>query len=338
MVASPLSVGGKQAGGSFRVKRTRLVHERCRSLAAAVIVASLAGCAEPHYRHAADAEPDLVSDAALAEGSEEDSDPDTWAGPLLGSYVARTDSFTTDTLIGVINRIQEIALVEIERTGSEVWLSAQTCAWNGKNSLGTTRLVRPAAVPPRRERVRYAEGRWRTEAGLQALGYDVEPLPACAGKEGLRVPKQLGQSWLGDTCSCPAPNASLPVLEDCRVSDPDGDGAPGITYVVETILGTSVNLHAVREFRFHLQDGFISSTGRHSAHEVQDQQSFQLSCEPTECFNVATLSVPCPPLTNLVQFAPLASDGDSPTCEQALQQAATELAYPAPEFPTSCPK
>lgn len=363
-----------------------LVHSRCRSLAA-VAVAALTACADPHYRQVADAEPGLASDAALDADAEDDDaprdaslerdatldagveneaaldtgsqgqnpatlddaasdgslvtpepDPDTWAGPLLGTYVARSDSFTKDTLIGVINHIREISLVKIERTGAEVWLSAQTCAWNGDNSVGKTRLAHPSAVPPRHERVRYAQGRWRTEPGLQALGYSADAPPACASKAGLRVPKQPGQSWLTDTCSCPAPNSPLPVLEDCRVTDPDGDGAPGITYVVETLLNTSVNVHTVREFRFHFQDGFISDVGRHSAHETQEQQSFQLSCAPTQCANIATLSVPCPPSTNLVQLAPLPSDGGPATCDQALLLAATELAYPAPDFPMTCPK
>lgn len=268
-----------------------------------------------------------------------DPHPDMWAGPLLGTYAARTDWFTYSGPLTGMNHIQEVSLVTIERSDSKVWLSAQTCNWGGSNVFGTTRLLQPSAVPLRRARVRYTNDRWRTEPSLQTQGYNAEAPTVCVGNAGAKVPKQPWQDWLGDTCSCPPASTEMPVLDDCRVTDPDGDRAAGIAYEVKILLpNTTTRIQTVRELRSNFQDGVISPDGRHSAREAQYERWSQLSCNPG-CADIAASATPCLPSTSRVRFARLVSDGGPPTCEQALLTAASELDTDhAPPDPSLCPK
>jgi hypothetical protein len=334
----PTDAGSQQASEDAGADGAQLAQSGDGEAGAGMDAAQGAETGAPESSVAVAQDAEAGAEEASADTGVGALDPDAWAGPLLGRYVARSDAYIRDPFSGVASYIKEILLVNIERTDDEVWLTAQTCAWDASNEWGKVKLVRPSAVPPRHERVRYADGRWRTEPGLQALGYNVESPPICAGKEGLSVAKQPGQSWLAEACSCATSNVSLPGIEDCRVTDPDGDAKPGITYAFVSPLGDKTDIHVVREFRFHLQDGTISATGRHGAHEVQPQRSLQLSCYPTNCLNIANNSVPCPPSNNRMQFARLASDAGSATCEQALMQASSELAYDMPDKPSNCPK
>ncbi|HTU62036.1 MAG TPA: hypothetical protein VMF89_26445, partial [Polyangiales bacterium] len=249
-------------------------------LCAALLGLALAACSDPHFRDPDD-----------AGASMEEPVPELLAEALVGSYVVRTDSFTEDNLL--ITRAREIALVEITESAGKLELSARTCAWSANNGWGSMKLMDPAAFPTRLQKIVFEQGRWRTLPLPVPVGYSTLPPDACEGAAGRRVRKQPGQDWLTDTCSCPPDADFLPGLEDCRVTDPDGDGQPGITYDIKA-LEQPAKVHFVRELSFKYVDGTISATGRHTAREEQIEQMRQLSCNFASCLQVGQLSHACP--------------------------------------------
>jgi hypothetical protein len=285
---------------------------------------ALTACTPPNFR-----DPD-------EELSEQELDPVSAAEALVGTYVARTDSFSEDSF--QINRAREIALVEITQRGSQLELRARTCAWSAQNPFGGTQLADPSSFPLRQQRIAIDHGHWRTLPSPITVGYDPLPPDACEGHEGQLVQKQPGQDWLLETCRCPPSADVFPGLDDCRITDADGDGAPGTTYNVTAVILRS-KVHFVRELLFHYVKGTISPTGHHTAREALTEQSRQLSCDQKDCLVLGQMSVTCPAELNRVQLAPLlARDAEEEawTCDEALEVAAEVLAYAPTASPAQC--
>ncbi|MET0340005.1 MAG: DUF4360 domain-containing protein [Polyangiales bacterium] len=258
-----------------------------------------------------------------------------WARPLLGRYATRTDSFALMPS-GTMLYGRQLGLAEfVEVEGGGLELRQRVC----DESLGTrssrTVLRTPDAFPEIRRRVTLDPGeRWSTSATPLGTGFQRDGVAACAGRAGQYVAKRAEQRWIsGSVCRCPLPNAA-PTLDDCRVTDPDGDGQPGLAYVNSTALGDTV-IHAASVVRSYLVNGYVDPNGAHVAPFRSDEVVFPLSCDGRGSCGEGEPGAPCKPEFNRTEFArlPSSSSGGSTWTCGAVRNNEARL-FPSSRLPT----
>lgn len=217
--------------------------------------------------------PDVASSSAVP----------AWAQPLLGTYAVRTDTFA-QSVVGPMLADRQIAIAEFVEVPGGLELRKRLCSKEA-TSIGLTVYIRkPSAYPEERQRVVLSNGGWSTEAAARTSGYDRAGYAGCAGRTGQRVPRRPEQIWLRPgTCMCRA-LTEAPTFDDCRVTDPDGDGAPGLAYKYRgTADAETWVAHSATVSRSRYTSGTIQADGSHFGALKSDEMTFQLACEPDAC-------------------------------------------------------
>lgn len=262
-----------------------------------------------------------------------------WAQPLIGTYAVRTETFAQSP-IGPMLADRRISLAEfVELPGGEVELRTRLCSKEAA-ALGLTVYIRdPSAYPEERQRVVLESGGWRTEPQPLANGYERATYAGCSGRIGQRVPRRPEQTWLRTgTCLCNGPAEAL-TYDDCRVTDPDHDGAPGLAYKYRGSADAETWVaHSATVSRSHYTRGTIDNTGpgAHFGAIKADETTFQLACEPGTC-NVSAVVRPCTDEYNGAQFRRLSTVVPfqaNVTCEDVVAQAMMQR--PALPTPSRC--
>jgi hypothetical protein len=263
----------------------------------------------------------------------------SWARPLLGQYTARTDAFSMSP-IGPMLSEHQIALSEFVEVPGGLELRTKLCV-KESTGLGLTVYLRtPEAYPEIRQRVVLAQNGWSTQAAPLSVGYDRDGYPGCDGRRGQRIPKRPEQTWIrGTTCVCNA-LSDEPTFDDCRVTDPDRDGNPGIAFKyrgaapdVETWVA-----HTASVSRWRYVSGTIDPGGSHYGAIKNDEASFLIACEPGTC-GIPNISRPCTSNYNGTQFHRLSAPPPgmaSWTCESLRQNLESLFTGPRPPTPNSC--
>ncbi|HEX6241001.1 MAG TPA: hypothetical protein VFZ61_08910, partial [Polyangiales bacterium] len=204
-------------------------------------------------------------------------------------------------------------------------------------------LVEPRGYPEIRRRILLEGDRgWRTDAEPYGTGYKREGVPECAGRAGQLINKRPDQRWLRSQCRCPSLITQAPRLDDCRVTDDDGDGQPGLAYVTKSPLGTiEWTTHYATTQRTHPVRGRVLANGTLTADVRSDEASWPLICEPSSVCTSDTLEStrPCQSESNRMQLVPIArpAAGEAGwTCERLLASTSRVFTTPTPQTPTSC--
>jgi hypothetical protein len=269
-----------------------------------------------------------------------------WARPLLGRYAALSHSYKQDEY-DTMTRAEELAYAEfIQTDAGALTLRTRLCSAIATTSLASLRLTNARAFPERTETVLLSETeqRWSTAGTTLVAGFTREAPPAlCAGKLGQAVaasPEQ--QPWLrAGTCRCAAAGEE-PLIDDCRVVDPDRDRKPGLTYELEG-LGASLGnatVYAVAESDTHYVHGLVGADGaRHSANVLPADKVYQLDCEPVGCGNLAKLGKYCAATINHASFVRLpaaSAAADADPCDAILATWRTLFPEPLSVEPMRC--
>jgi len=262
-----------------------------------------------------------------------------WALPLLGRYATRWFSFKQDEY-GTVVRAEQLAIVEFALEGAGMTLRSKYCLTTGQSKLAELRLVDPSALPERLEQVRFSEleRSWSSEGPTYAAGFTIEQPASCAGKQGQSLAKTPAQVWLtGGSCRCASPGEA-PLVDDCRILDPDRDQKPGITYSLKGITSSlaDATIFAATENDAHYVNGKVGVDGAlPSANIALVDRNYQLGCEPAGCTNIAVLGKACPISFNHALFARLAA-GTTTLCADLATNVNALFPTPVPDFPARC--
>ena len=199
--------------------------------------------------------------------------------------------------------------------------------------------------PPRELRVSLGNDcSWTATADTATtIGYEATPPAACEDEPRLFATEE--QVWLTDAaadsgvvpgiCRCPETD-ELPVqgkIDDCRLTDPDHDGHPGLS--LRTSADGAQSYVAYRNASTYV-NGHVDKGGSHGANERRIDAFSFLSCEPSACS--ITAGRICPPERNPVQFVrlPSAALDIEWTCDDILSHLTELFPMPEPTPPTDC--
>lgn len=167
---------------------------------------------------------------------------------LLGRYVKRTIFFSRDDNGPGAIRVVETSVVDIGpgEAGTLV-LRSKLCslASNWVSDERTTLLVPDPSIVPELVASVVLDpdtGHLAAREAHRFAGYAPDRQTRCAGQPvGARVEAFDDQVWLADRrCTCAGSSGAPPnTPSDCRLDDPDGNGRPGITLSLNTVLGES---------------------------------------------------------------------------------------------------
>lgn len=228
-----------------------------------------------------------------------------WAQPLVGRYAMRIESYTT-TALGLTTANEAISLAEFVVENGQLEFRERSCSQTAQAFGVNLALRHPEAYPLVRRKVLLDDAqRWSTDNLPIPVGYQREGVAQCAGRIGADVPKLPFQTWIrGSTCRC-RDVESAPLIDDCRVTDPDKDGFPGISYKWGGTASDSWVSHTAVIARTHFLRGRVDPGGGHSAAVRIDETSYQYVCEPSSRCGVSFASWPCTPDYNSVRFVRL---------------------------------
>lgn len=262
----------------------------------------------------------------------------TWAQPLLGRYATRAFTFAQDDF-PTVTRSQDVYLAEftLDAATGRVTLRSKLCQSVAQNTLGSTlRLVDATHVPERVEQVvlNELEPRFSTDGPPGTVGYTKEPPSMCTDKLNQSVPKAPVQTWIaGDTCRCLRAEAA-PLLNDCRVLDPDGDNKPGFTFLLHAPPLGDAQIYAASESATHYVNGQISADGKRlDANVLPGERPFQLDCAPSGCRDIAKLATYCPTSFNPARFVRVDATA---TCQTIVGDLPTLFPEPPPPLVDRC--
>lgn len=234
---------------------------------------------------AGDARAPEVSDGAAGVDGGEPSDAGpvsptsvpAWARPLLGRYLKRAIVTGYDDLISMVTATVETSLATIgENAQGELEMSIEVCSLSTQwlNQSAKLGLNDVSAIPPMKLRILLGEPpHFSSETAFQAIGFDPARAPACAGGAA-RAERSPDQSWIvGTTCTCAATPEVLPLSSsDCRLTDPDGDGRPGVTFAGTGLAGDSA---LAMSLSLKLTDGEVRADREHI---FQERRMTNASC------------------------------------------------------------
>lgn len=265
-----------------------------------------------------------------------------WAEALAGSYASRSNVFAS-TSGGLMGVTREYALVQIVRTEAGLELRSRLCSQRTISLGATLDLVAPRGYPELRRRILIEDdGRWRTDAEPIGTGYQREGVPECAGRAGQLITKRPEQRWLRSQCRCPSMISQAPRIDDCRVTDDDRDGQPGLAYRARSPLGTlEWTTHFATTIRTYALRGRVLSNGTLTAEVRSDEASWPLICEPSAICNanVVESTRPCTSKSNSQQLVRLSESGSGEgawTCDRLLANTSRVFSSPNPQTPSSC--
>jgi hypothetical protein len=285
---------------------SRAEHRRVRH-GAWLALALASGCADPSYAPNGRCEGagcEQPTDGAVADGQVESALD--WREQLRGTYALRIRNHSRvvllDNVAGLLNEVIWRGDVTVG-AGGKVVLTTSVCRDHttiGASILGESSadLVKPAALAGRTLELLYEEGRFRTVGEAVEHGFRGDALPECAA--GKSIPRRPEQVWLRDTCTCPG--VTLPTsADDCRVTDPDGDGRPGYTVQVSGAFRGEDWIRNRDGSSF--TEGRLDPQKRHRARYTRRYEFYQLGCMYPPCARSAP--EPCPGVEDYVEFAPI---------------------------------
>jgi hypothetical protein len=255
---------------------------------------------------------------------------------LLGGYLARSYGFWIDDSGGKMT-VDELALADFERVGDHVELRMRVCRQSSRAAGLSLDLRSAESFPELRRKVTITEEGFTTDDHAIATGYEREGIAGCASKSGQSIPVQPDQPWLTGTCRCPSSAAEPPTLDDCRVTDPDRDRAPALSY---TLAGLGVTSHLATVIRSHHVRGRTVGTRDLFAEMKVDEIGYYLSCNGSalECIDSDRFGRPCTSVHNGTQFVALPGlDGATPlSCKRAVAREAEFFPTSIPTPPATC--
>lgn len=252
-----------------------------------------------------------------------------WPEDILGTYAVHIRFYSyLESVIGraaLLHEVVYLAQIADEADG-RVFMEATRCRDYGRSRLPSVSQEFvwrwPERLPAERFEVAYIEGEFRTEAQPRAIGYRPEAAAECSSN--LTLPAYPDQTWLRSTCQCG--NGGLPTsIDDCQVSDPDGDDLPGFTVDVRGDVTSGENYARTKDAT-QIVHGKLSSSRRHTAKFVENYDYLVMDCKRTASFDCGVAGgrvEPCPFELNPVSFEPLspqAPDGAEWTCATVLEQ------------------
>jgi hypothetical protein len=265
--------------------------------------------------------------------------------PLLGTYALRALVHVRQRIgtgTPTTSRAISYGLVTIsDAGGGAVSVSEQSC-WaqtlpNPSETGGTIvySWSKPAwvqAVPPTvRTATANSDGSWTALGTSDNVGWDLAGQPASCTASA--TPASGWPSGWGSTCTCNAsdqpPYDRDDAPYDCRLTDDDGDGQPGISAYVSTSAPTSPDQDATglsaRAFAAarSLSHWTLSPKAdkKHTGTIRDLSKSNLVGCTGIACLGLSTTSpatAPCPEALNPLQLVPVTSAADS--CAEIIAQ------------------
>jgi len=280
--------------------------------------------------------PLFAADATVQSPSELPS----WAPELDGLYAGRVVNFAEET--GTIASARILQLVEISHQGSEYQLTLKRCSWIAKSILGDLIVKEPSKLAPLRQRLSFDGESFSSSPIDYAHGYDALA-PECANKPGQAVPKRDYQTWIaGTTCTCPGPAVPM-TLDDCRITDPDGDERAGFTMFFDTGAPlVDADVWGVGTYYTSMVHGERRADGTLTAQLEANESSVQLGCSlesRTTCIDFTGTAPPCPPVHNRADLVPLEgleAPSGGWSCEALLLRQSELFVRPEPVPPVGC--
>lgn len=273
---------------------------RCAPWGVRLCAAWVSACTVPSFDPIADAASESTTgDAGPSEASAHDAAPapndaaEVAADPvaaeraaLVGRYVKRTISFARGEDIEgqpLLLRAIETSVVEIaDGEGDSLRVTSHLCSLTSNwVSSEATKLVmkEPEAAPPMEHTLSRdpATGRWAAREAHRYVGYDPEQDTRCAGlAAGSQIARHPEQTWLsGGLCRCTGGGGAPPAsADDCRLLDPERDGAPGVTLLLQVVAEDALNV----SFDAASSLEFMTLDPRDGVHGVEEQISTNLVC------------------------------------------------------------
>lgn len=227
-----------------------------------------------------------------------------WSALVKPNYALRIRFFGRErkaTIAELRHEIIMLARMSVDASG-RVQMETHRCRDDGyiDSPLGTDKFSwkASASLPVEHFELVWRDGTIRSEAAARAIGFEPEQ-PASCSVSGITVARPNDAWFPGGMCECRS--EPLPVVEtDCRLSDPDRDGLPGITVQHTGLREATLKVRALDSCQ--IVDGVISSRGRISARYIENYD-YQELCTSLPCFHNDIM--PCPREYNTVVFEPL---------------------------------
>lgn len=275
--------------------------------------------------------------AAVPDASAPDATLDPLHSMWVGRYAARSFLFSYDSPLKSSARLLTLAQIMPDADGGLV-LDEQPCHFQGTwNFFGTGELRVEFPEVHYRSHVLYDAEHFHSAEAVAALGYTAEPPRACdAGTTTIAATDD--QVWLQSTCDCPRSLSVLPTaLRDCRLTDPDKDRMPGVTFQA-TFETSTVIYRVVQEERVRLHNGYRMKDRLYADREFLDTTKI-LNCvingDATSADRCPIgAAKPCPKEHNDTELVPIPAHWG---CAQIIERELSTFALQQPAFPASCP-
>ncbi|MEY4515487.1 MAG: hypothetical protein RLZZ450_7609 [Pseudomonadota bacterium] len=249
-------------------------------------------------------------DADVAPTPAQDAGQAPWWAPLAAHehYAMRTHFFARDRGFGdnlaYSHEILFWAKLKVDPATDSVSMALRRCVDHGV--ITTTLTLRDdfawtnaARLPPEQHTLVLRDGKIRSESATRTLGYEPTQPDDCT--PGARIAARPGQAWLKDG-KCECRSEPLPILAtDCRVTDVDGDGQPGLA-IRHTGITNMVEAARVKD-GCQIDDGVLAADGSMRAIYLQNYDVLDLSCGAQQCSHNDVAG--CPRELNKVWFEPL---------------------------------
>jgi hypothetical protein len=241
----------------------------------------------------------------------------SWAKPLLGRFAKRSVFFAYDVAGSIITVTVDVSLIDISASANgQLELTGQPCAfrvyWSDGGASYT--LLKPQALPPFHMWLSLGQApHFSSDTASLYMGYDPSRQSRCTGSAS--ADKFEDQSWLTTgRCACTTAPEVLPTeANDCRVTDPERDGRPGVTL---DGAGFAFDINAALNTTLKFTDGEVRVDGEHV---LREQRTRNVACLGS-CFSMNESLCP----GGETQLRPLPANA---TCAEALAKV-DPLAYP----------
>jgi hypothetical protein len=223
-----------------------------------------------------------VTDASVtfAPDAQADGKP-AWVAALVGTYAVRTRFYGREQptkLTPFTHELVHLIEATYDAASGRVTMDAALCEDHGDimtTPIASVRALYPDKVAHRQFNVVYQDGFFSTVAPPLLTGWHADVPDAC--KTGATAPRQPDQTYLtASTCACPKSDVPPTAENDCRITDSDGDGAPGQTIQVSGAFDDK-NYVRVKDFS-QFTRGVIASNGRHVAQFLRNEDFYVLEC------------------------------------------------------------
>ncbi|HEX6244490.1 MAG TPA: hypothetical protein VFZ61_26410 [Polyangiales bacterium] len=206
-----------------------------------------------------------------------------WAKPLLGRFAKRSIYFAyDDTGSGGITATIDVSLVTVSATGSgQLELVGQQCSYDVHWSTGQASflLLEPTTLPSVRQSLSLGQApHFSSDTASLQMGFDSTRQSRCSPGASY-ADKYDDQSWItGSRCSCSNVPGVLPTeINDCRVSDTDGDRRPGVAL---DGTGFALDITAAINTTIKIADGEVRGDGEHV---LREQRTRNVACLAGTC-------------------------------------------------------